>query len=139
MLGPNNSPCGLCGEHVSCHSIGEQIDWIEYDRYGRNQITGSAVRLNILPPNIQSAIKKKRANIAEDSPICPRCYSKTLDEVWVTERAICKDCNSTLENIGWSLEQPQGHSIMSVRLMGCPKCRLVYFIPSRSLTESPTT
>jgi hypothetical protein len=134
MSGRHHS-CGLCGSAtLQCYSIGEPIDWAEYDRYGREGISGKAVEFNRLPEKVQLKIKEKKVLIDKDAPICPECYSRTLSDVFVTEKAVCKECNLALEDIGWSLEQPTGHSIMSTRLMGCPKCRLVYFIPSRPFT-----
>ena len=126
--------CGLCGRGFMS-PFGETIDWAEYDRYGREGISGDSVEFNRLPEKVQLRIKQKKAGIEEDTPICNKCYSRTLDEIWVAERAVCKKCNTTLEDIGWSLEQPNGHSIMSTRLMGCPECRIVYFIPSRPITQ----
>jgi len=127
--------CGLCGRLVSHYSAGEPIDWAKYDYYGRNGITERGVELNRLPEKVQLRIKQRRVGIEEDAPICPECYSRTLDEIWVAERAFCKACNTTLENIGYSSTQPQGYTVMTTRLMGCPKCRLVYFIPPRQVTE----
>jgi uncharacterized protein with PIN domain len=127
--------CGLCGRGVFRPSNEETTDWAKYDRYGREGITGESVEFNRLPEKVQLWLKQKKASIKEDALICPECYSRTLDDIWVAERAVCKTCNTTLEDIGWSLEQPQGHSIMSTRLMGCPECRIVYFIPSRPITQ----
>lgn len=127
--------CGLCGTSVSHYSVGEPIDWAEYDRDGRYGITGKSVELNRLPEKVQLRIKQRRVGIEEDAPICPKCYSRTLDEIWVAEKAFCKACDTTLEDIGYSSAQPGGHTVMETRLMGCPKCRLVYFIPSRQVTK----
>jgi hypothetical protein len=126
--------CGLCGTSVFHYSVGEPIDWAKYDSDGRYGVTGTSVELNRLAEKVQSRIKQKRAGIEENTPICPRCYSETLDEIWVTERAFCKACNTTLEHIGYSsMLNSTGHHVTDTRLMGCPKCSVVYFIPWRQV------
>ncbi|MGA2768467.1 MAG: hypothetical protein ABSF24_09155 [Candidatus Bathyarchaeia archaeon] len=132
--------CGLCGTTVLHYSVGEPIDWAKYDGDGRYGITGNSVELNQLPEKLQLRIKQKRAGIEEDAPICPKCYSRTLDEIWVAEKAFCKACSTTLEDIGYSsVLNSTGHHVVDTCLMGCPKCRLVYFIPPRQVNQVNVT
>jgi len=127
--------CGLCNSWVYPPPDSEEPIKAYYDRCEKEGFEGQSVKLNQLPEKVQLRIKQKQANMEGDTPICSKCLSKTLNEIWLSE-AICKECNIELVDIGWSLEQPRGHSVMSTRLMGCPKCRLVYYIPWRLSLES---
>ena len=127
--------CGLCGTYTYCFRSDEPINWTEYDGNGRNHVSGKSVYLNQFPETVQSKIKQKRVGIEENVPICSGCYSKTLDEIWVAETSLCKACNMKLEDIGYSCVSQEGHTFTDTRLMSCPKCRLVYFVPSRQLTK----
>jgi hypothetical protein len=136
------SRCGLCGcETIGCYqserSGGKPIDWEEYERYGRKHVTGRSVELYNLPEKVQSFIRQEKPDIREADPICNRCYADTLDKMWIAEQAVCKACNRALEYIGWSYDRDEGgHNIGYMRLMGCPECRLVYFIRPRPLKNT---